>query len=452
MTAEVVVMNKSAIALAADSKVTIGGSRMSKTYDTVNKLFTMSKCHPVGIMIYGNADFMDYPWETIIKLYRKNIGDKSFKTVEGWSENFLSFLSKFGKIDKRYKEKNLQDVVNSWYAAVFDEIDDLSYARSVDAGEDGYKNIILEVLVDKISDIDEKDDWLSLSQKKSFVKNFGKIVDDVTKEYFDHYEDEELSTIADAFISQAIFSRYPSPLSSGVVIAGFGDDEYFPSVVSLECDGYIGEKIKIYQESSIEVTRQMPGAMRAFAQGEMVQRFMNGVDANFASALMTAFAEVMKENCQSVLEKYGTKRNNTDKSRKEIVSAVDSSVEALIDQVRKYSANAFSNPIVRMISLLPKDEIANLAESLVALTSLKRRVSSDVETVGGAIDVALISKGDGFVWIKRKYYFPEDLNPQFNRNYMTDVKSGGRYEREKSSSVRGGASGTHRIRPNAKAT
>jgi hypothetical protein len=58
----------------------------------------------------------------------------------------------------------------------------------------------------------------------------------------------------------------------------------------------------------------------------------------------------------------------------------------------------------------------------VALTSLKRRVSSDAETVGGAIDVALISKGDGFVWIKRKYYFPEQLNPQFNRLYLETFK------------------------------
>ena len=60
MTAEVVVMNRSAVALAADSKVTIGGE---KTYDTVNKIFTLSKVHPIGVMVFGNADFMHYPWE-----------------------------------------------------------------------------------------------------------------------------------------------------------------------------------------------------------------------------------------------------------------------------------------------------------------------------------------------------------------------------------------------------
>jgi hypothetical protein len=54
-----------------------------------------------------------------------------------------------------------------------------------------------------------------------------------------------------------------------------------------------------------------------------------------------------------------------------------------------------------------------MAEALVSLTSLKRRVTTDAETVGGPTDVALISKGDGFIWIKRKHYFSSELNHDF---------------------------------------
>jgi hypothetical protein len=70
-------------------------------------------------------------------------------------------------------------------------------------------------------------------------------------------------------------------------------------------------------------------------------------------------------------------------------------------------------PIVRAVSVLPKEELASMAEALVNLTSTKRRVTLDAETVGGPIDVAVISKGDGFIWIKRKHYFDADKNPQF---------------------------------------
>jgi len=49
---------------------------------------------------------------------------------------------------------------------------------------------------------------------------------------------------------------------------------------------------------------------------------------------------------------------------------------------------------------------------------MKRKMSQGIETVGGPIDVAVISKGDGFVWIKRKHYFKPELNVPFLENYL----------------------------------
>ncbi len=72
--------------------------------------------------------------------------------------------------------------------------------------------------------------------------------------------------------------------------------------------------------------------------------------------------------------------------------------------------------------MLPKDELAAMAEALVSLTSFKRKVTMESETVGGPIDVAVISKGDGFVWIKRKHYFDAELNPQFFSNNYKGVR------------------------------
>ena len=70
-----------------------------------------------------------------------------------------------------------------------------------------------------------------------------------------------------------------------------------------------------------------------------------------------------------------------------------------------------------MVNALPKDELAAMAEALVNLTAFKRRLTGTLETVGGPIDVAVISKGDGLVWVKRKHYFPKELNPHFFTNY-----------------------------------
>lgn len=66
-----------------------------------------------------------------------------------------------------------------------------------------------------------------------------------------------------------------------------------------------------------------------------------------------------------------------------------------------------------MVASLPKDELGTMAESLVSLTKFKRRISREQETVGGPVDVAVITKGDGFVWMKRKHYFVPGVNPRY---------------------------------------
>jgi hypothetical protein len=56
MTAEIGIMNRVAVALAADSAATITIGNITKILNSANKLFSLSKFHPVGIMVYGNAE------------------------------------------------------------------------------------------------------------------------------------------------------------------------------------------------------------------------------------------------------------------------------------------------------------------------------------------------------------------------------------------------------------
>lgn len=99
-------------------------------------------------------------------------------------------------------------------------------------------------------------------------------------------------------------------------------------------------------------------------------------------------------------------------------------LEQLVQRTSEYRQTRLVDPIISIVALLPKDELAAMAESLVNLTSFKRRVSMETETVGGPIDVAVISKGDGFIWIKRKHYFDSKLNHHFFANYYRDSEGG----------------------------
>jgi len=91
MTAEIAVLNCLGVALAADSAVSIGRDA-DKIYASADKLFHLSRDAPVGVMIYGKADFVGIPCETIVKEYRRALGNERFDSTEEYANSFLTFL------------------------------------------------------------------------------------------------------------------------------------------------------------------------------------------------------------------------------------------------------------------------------------------------------------------------------------------------------------------------
>jgi predicted metal-dependent hydrolase len=45
-------------------------------------------------MVYGAADYMGMPWETLIKAYRDKLGGRNFEEVEEYAMDFLNWLKK----------------------------------------------------------------------------------------------------------------------------------------------------------------------------------------------------------------------------------------------------------------------------------------------------------------------------------------------------------------------
>ena len=78
-------------------------------------------------------------------------------------------------------------------------------------------------------------------------------------------------------LAQAIKSVRLSSGFSGLVFAGFGDDELFPSLLEVVTDGAIGQVVKADTKRELDIARTgTHGAIVPFAQSEMVGRFMGG--------------------------------------------------------------------------------------------------------------------------------------------------------------------------------
>ena len=75
MSAGICIMNRNAIAMAADSAVTVGDH--AAIHNSANKLFSLSRVAPVGVIVYANAALMTVPIEIIVKQYKKQLADRS---------------------------------------------------------------------------------------------------------------------------------------------------------------------------------------------------------------------------------------------------------------------------------------------------------------------------------------------------------------------------------------
>lgn len=78
---------------------------------------------------------------------------------------------------------------------------------------------------------------------------------------------------------------------------------------------------------------------------------------------------------------------------------------------RNWQANFY--PLRRALNSLSVSEMGHFAESLLVLEALRERVTSPSESVGGPIDVVVITKAEGLIWLKRKHFFEPDLNLRY---------------------------------------
>src|SRR5205085_8288663 len=145
--------------------------------------------------------------------------------------------------------------------------------------------------------------------------------------------------------------------------------------------------------------------LERFAQSEMVDTFIYGVNPgmnDFYVKAIGGLAATIKETVIDSIDVLTPEQREACKVN--ALPHVEKAVEDLVGEVvGRLSKNSY--PIMQALVHLPKDELAHVAEALVNLNSFQKKVSMEDETVGGPIDVAVISKGDGLIWIKRKHYF-----------------------------------------------
>jgi hypothetical protein len=387
-------------------------------------------------MVYGNAAFMALPWETIIKRYRALLGQSSFRLLSDYGSHFLSFLESSSDLfPNGAQESFCYDFARNWLQRLKMR---LHKKLSQLVGPNGsvrkqqFRSTFIDVLAEDISHLKGHPRLPRLARinSASVTRRYGQVIAKAAGDELEALSKlVQMRTLKSTCVQALLKDLYWSG-DSGVVIAGFGSGQVLPSLRCYRLDGIISGRLRVQQEThrGFDVTRENSACVRAFAQSEMVGLFMNGFDEEFAEYLADFIGHSFVVEYPALLGKLLEK--DLSKSR---LSKTLRTLKSLGQQIVSDYATAFSDysrgnhwwPVVEIVDYLPKEELAAMAEALVNLTSFKRHVTKQAETVGGPIDVAVISRGDGLIWIKRKHYFSKDLNQHFLSNYYNDVHRSG---------------------------
>jgi hypothetical protein len=425
MTAEIVIMNKEAVALAADSAVSLvtgPADNPQKIFTSANKIFRISLNHTIAFMIYNNASFLGIPWEPLITRFGDSLGPSPLPFLADYADRFLHFLRTEEQlitpdIEKQYFTSIIYSYYHSFRQIFQQNSMEIIRVQGV-ISEDQVGDIVAEKINEIYTQImsTESVPGIDQSRMQDLRKKYDEIITRVIPEVFEQLPIPDTARAQLKEIPFLFFEKFSGPLDpmahsfSGIVIAGFGNDEIFPSLITFAIEGRLAGTLKYKEIENKKITFENSAFVIPFAQREMVDIFMSGIDPRLTDALVESLTEIFHEFPHAIADSIES-LNDDEKTRLKIQFQPQS--DDLIARISTYIDNYRASntiPTINVVNSLPKTELAAMAESLVNLTSLKRKVSLQPETVGGPVDVAVLSKCDGFVWIRKKQYFKAELN------------------------------------------
>lgn len=388
MTAEVVIMNRSAVVMAADSAVSIVGPGMVKVYNRARKLMKANAAGTIGVMFYESPDFLGLPWESIVGEFVKD-DTTDFDTVEACGDAFLSYLRERCREWSTAEETHdatsilLQPLVRHLAAQWSRITADPTWTATTDAVAQRrqVRTMVREVIRDrrpKLKDLTRADD-IGPNADRALKTTIREILTDELSAFWPKLTDGLRGDLVALGCEEIKRIKRSEPGMTGLFFGGFGRSQLFPSAVHYLLAGRIEDDLRKTKRESYELGPKTPMVIAPLAQTDLIQTFMDGIDPKVAQVV------------------HGLIDRLTAIAPAETPAEMASELKSVLDEV----VHDHRRPVLDAVPFLPPNDLALMARSLLEFTALRQRVSMRPETVGGPFDVAVISRHSGFRWYEQ---------------------------------------------------
>ena len=245
------------------------------------------------------------PWEVVVKAFRRHLGNRPQANLDGYAQALFKFVESNRHIlSADCLEKHfLTAALNQAYFMLASILVDKKYkgAKSekdrTHAATQVYNKKKLEVTkAALLGNASSEDIERALAQFKKGVTDALE-----AQEFFKkHKKVLDIDEVSETAII-SLFKRGTSLLdNTGIVVVGYGDEDYFPSAIVYRCYGVVLEKFLFTEESRKHINQDDVSHIMPLAQSDMVKTFVNGISPTAAQEIEKSFSKAIDEFCNTI--------------------------------------------------------------------------------------------------------------------------------------------------------
>lgn len=410
MTSEIALMNQRAIAMAADSAVTlIDGGKVIIRNDQ-KKLFNLFDGVPVGTMFFGVADIMGHPWDVLVEHYRSVAKPARLPHVRHYAEDFFAHLDGLEEFFPRARQRDeYKRLVASVYRFIFRLA---HYFR--ETGMKGSDETVLQHAIELVwtryqSDADGNKRGDLACFPSGFAERigdeYGGVADDLIGYAFSHFvlDGKARHQLKDIAVFCVVKDMFLEDIT-GLVFGGYGGDDPYPALAAYNVSAVVGGIVKRAPAGQSRISSDIHSSVALFADSEASYAFLRGIDGDVEAQVYDTFQASAHALVEEVVGRFGDVDPAFRESvRREFQSErVPQMLAGCYETVNAYQRDAYIDPFLSVLEIATRQEMGTTAEDLVGLNIFRKKITGQDQTVGGAVDVAVISRDTGFTWWKRQ--------------------------------------------------
>lgn len=400
MTAQVAVFNMQCVAVASDSMITVTNGTTQRMLPSSDKVFDLGDGHRVVALSSGSTRCMDIPIGVLVSEWAATLASPLDQLAD-YPEAFVRWLAtRTDLIITSTQDTHFAWQLRDYYRMVRTDV--LEAIHEAGLSQAPWDDVSVQAIVNRVVDTDieairSRADLpdLDASEDENYLTAQQEAVE---YSLLDSTEDmpitvEARSRLLDELPALILSKAEPWSHDATLAFVGYGAAETFPGQVTVILHGIVADQVRYHELDRGSISPHNQAFVAPFGQDEAIDTFVRAFNPEFLSLAHNRLDELLTlvDLSQGIID--------SEESPEDIARRMH---DGLNEDFNQLARQRFVLPMLDTVESLPPADVARMAESLVGVQALRSLSQHRQPSVGGPIDVVLITRPGGVQWIRRK--------------------------------------------------